>query len=46
VVLIGDFDGDNYTDLIVYGPGAAGDQIWYGHNDENLLTRNRARGTG
>ena len=27
VVLIGDFDGDNYTDLIIYGPGAAGDQI-------------------
>jgi hypothetical protein len=32
VMLSGNFELDNYFDLLFYGPGTARDEVWYGHN--------------
>jgi hypothetical protein len=34
VLLVGNFENDDFFDLLWYGPGPAHDEIWYGHNDE------------
>ncbi|MBV9952580.1 MAG: hypothetical protein JO291_11555 [Acidimicrobiia bacterium] len=31
-LLVGNFENDDYFDLLWYGPGTASDALWYGHN--------------
>jgi glycerophosphoryl diester phosphodiesterase len=34
--LIGDFDGDNRSDVFMYGPGSLPDHVWLGRPDRNF----------
>jgi hypothetical protein len=34
VMLVGNFENDDFYDLVWYGPGTASDALWYGHNPD------------
>ncbi len=35
----GNFDGDNYADILWYGPGTASDAIWYGTGTKGVFVK-------
>jgi hypothetical protein len=43
VMLIGNYENDDFLDILWYGPGTAHDELWYGHNPDlaNLGARSR-----
>ena len=42
-MLSGNFENDDFFDLMFYGPGSTADAFWYGHNPD--LAGARAGGT-
>jgi hypothetical protein len=43
VMLIGNYENDDFLDILWYGPGTSHDELWYGHNPDlaNISVRSR-----